>query len=197
MKNYVFEYFGTSALCQSPEQAVDFINQLYYRGQHSSRLQCNTFCRKKIEELFSFNDKIQSLSTTGCGITRINIYPALAPTLEEHNRLYEEQLAKQKAIRLQENAKRLRKIEEDLKKYRPGIYTFSITCPVTFVEFNRSYFRELTYTATSDSAKHAYTYIAKKIARKFNNDPYVVYYDIPLPTSNMVEYTFKKRTTED
>lgn len=189
MKKYVFNYFGRTALCQSPEEAVSFINDLSYRG-NGHKLECNDYCRRKIEDMFAFDKEIASLSTTGCGNTRIYIYPALAATLEEHNRLYEEKLAHEKAERMRENAERIRIIEKELNEHRPGIYTVCLSCSVTDNELFLTRLRSFEFTVRSDSAMQAYTQTIESVDEKLRDDPYVASYTLPVAISKYYEYQY-------
>lgn len=91
----VINYFDKTALISSTKEAVEFINSLSYRG-NSHSITCNEHTENLLNILFEggilpaygkpFID-YYSLATTGCGNTNINIYRALADTLEVHNEI--------------------------------------------------------------------------------------------------------------
>lgn len=124
-KKFVFVYFGQKALCSTPEQAFEFINSLFYHGNSKSKLSCNQACMKWIWKLFCGRELpagCGQLATTGCSTTRIMVYPALADTLEEHERIYTERAAVAKAKRIRENEIRLQQINNELDEQKHGWY---------------------------------------------------------------------------
>ena len=128
-KKFVFVYFGQKALCSTPEQAFDFINDLFYRGNSKIKLCCNKACMKWIWKLFAGRELREGggeLATTGCSTTRIMVYPALADTLEEHERIYAENAAEAKAERLRDNKIRLQQINARLDEQKHGWYAVNM-----------------------------------------------------------------------
>lgn len=93
MRNIVISYFNRTALVSSVDEAVDFINSLKYRG-NSYNLSCSDHCRRRIAEFLQSKNVYASLTTTGCSTTKINLYLALADTLEGHNKIVADNKAK-------------------------------------------------------------------------------------------------------
>lgn len=128
-RKFVFIYFGQKALCSTPEQAFAFINSLCYHGNGSFKLSCNNSCMRKIWKLFGGIELRKGgleLATTGCSTTRIKVYPALADTLDEHERIYAEKTAIAKAFRMRENEKRLMRIDAELDVRQHGWYSVEL-----------------------------------------------------------------------
>ena len=131
----VINYFDKTALISTANEAVDFINKLQYRG-NSHGITCNEHTKNLLNILFSGGNLPQygkpfqnyySLSTTGCGNTNINIYLALADTLEAHNAIVLEQKKQSEA---EEAEKRNQREQEHLSfMYEPqkGWYIVTIT----------------------------------------------------------------------
>jgi hypothetical protein len=129
MKKYVFCYFDKKALCNSPEEAIAFINGLIFKNWAKDRpLSVNKNCERKIRALFDGLDTgdLYGLATTGCGVTRINFYPALADSLEEHTRIVERKKEAERAERIKQNAERLNRRKLELNSIRKGWYTVSL-----------------------------------------------------------------------
>lgn len=121
----VFVYFGEKALCENAQQAEAFINTLRYRG-NGGALSCNDHCRNLLRRIFD-GEELPRLTTTGCGNTFIECYPALGDTIEAHEREYARRLAIQRAERIALNKARLRTIDRRLNAFRPGQYTVSLS----------------------------------------------------------------------
>lgn len=144
MRKYVFVYFNQKAVCNSAEEAIQFINQLQFRG-NGHKLVCNENCSRRLEALFDgefkyypsgnvhfiiYNGKaiegFSELATTGCSTTRIKIYKALADTIEEHDRIYLLRLEEEKAKRLEENEQRIQRRLSELHEQKKGWYSVSL-----------------------------------------------------------------------
>lgn len=91
----VINYFDKTALITTAKEAIEFINSLQYRG-NSHAITCNQHTENLLQNLFNGSVlpaygkpfvNYYSLATTGCGNTNINLYLALADTLEEHNKI--------------------------------------------------------------------------------------------------------------
>lgn len=89
----VINYFDKTALVSSAQEAKAFINTLNYRG-NSHALVCNDKTEELLKDIFNgrvlpkFGRPFQEyydIRTTGCGDSQINLYLALADTLENHN----------------------------------------------------------------------------------------------------------------
>ena len=174
-RKFVFVYFDNAELCDTPQQAIAFINRLYCGN---TRLVCNSNCQERIYALFegdivyypatgymdyvSYKGKripgFEDLATTGCSTTRINIFPALADTLDEHNRIYREKAEEAKAERLREAQERIRKRNEELNEQRPGWYAVSLHFDNYKVGDRGSYYADTEFSGKiiADSGLDAY-----------------------------------------
>ncbi len=131
----VINYFDKTALISTANEAVDFINKLQYRG-NSHGITCNEHTKNLLNILFSGGNLPQygkpfqnyySLSSTGCGNTNINIYLALADTLEAHNTIV---LERKKQSEAEEAEKRKQREQEHLEMmHEPlkGWYIVTVT----------------------------------------------------------------------
>ncbi|WP_278975616.1 hypothetical protein [Alistipes finegoldii] len=165
-KKFVFVYFGQKALCSTPEQAFDFINSLYYHGNSKSKLTCNKGCMGRIWKLYAgleLNEGNGELWTTGCSSTRIKVYPALADTLDEHERIYAEKAAAAKAERLRENEKRLNEIVAELDKQQQGKYKVHLSYGQRDYDTFRTELCEFEGRVLADSGRDAYAKLVKYI----------------------------------
>ena len=136
-------YVPYKAIVHSAAEAIAVINTWKTYGNHkvgNNDIVVNEISEKKIRELFS-NGSITTyegvktnrlaLRTTGCGCWDITFYPALADTLEEHDRIYNEQreAAKQERLRQSEIAKQ-RRLEE-LNEQKRGWYHVELEISLT------------------------------------------------------------------
>lgn len=117
----LFVYFSKKQMCETAEQAIEFINGLKFRNQENQRSICvNEHTEKMLRAAFDTewqtNDYGKSyilikgmfpiytleIATTGCGNSRIYGYKPLGKTVEEHDAVVtarrEAELLRQKAI---------------------------------------------------------------------------------------------------
>ena len=129
-------YNPYKAVVHTADEAIATINTWKTYGKKDSQndwdqIKVNATSEKKIRELFAngfsvtydgYKSDCVTLRTTGCGCWDIIIRPALADTLEEHNRIYNEQreAAKQERLRKAEEAKQRRLTE--LNEQKRGWY---------------------------------------------------------------------------
>lgn len=111
------------AIAHTADEAIAVINTWKsYGSEKRESIVVNDRNAEKIRELFrdgfgtyatGMPRQYMSLRTTGCGAWDISFYPALADTIEEHERIYKEQreAAKQERLRLAEEAKQRRMAE--------------------------------------------------------------------------------------
>jgi len=165
MRKYVFVYFNRKALCTNAEEAISFINSLEFRG-NGHRLVCNENCCNRLHALYEgepvyhpsgnvsfikhngkFVEGFSDLATTGCSTTRILIYPALADTIEEHDRIYSEKIEEEKVQRLAENEQRIQNRLAELHKEKKGWYSVGLN--FDRAKFGRSgiYYNESDFSA--------------------------------------------------
>lgn len=147
-------YFGKEMMCENAQQAIEFINSLYYRNNtHCQPLVCNQRVTEMIHDIFAqewntdgpgfpfvearkvtpISRSIQKyydghdIRTTGCSTTSIKMYYPLGDTVEEHNT----EVARRKAERDEQARKRrdeyLTKRYAELEEKREGWYSVSLT----------------------------------------------------------------------
>lgn len=131
----VINYFDKTALISTANEAINFINKLSYRG-NSHGITCNTHTENLLITLFNGDilpaygkpfENYYSVSTTGCGNTNINLYLALADTLERHNEILADQ---KKAKEAEEAEKRNQREQEHLSfmyEAQKGWYIVTVT----------------------------------------------------------------------
>jgi hypothetical protein len=131
----VINYFDKTELISTAQEAINFINKLSYRG-NSHSITCNDHTQKLLIDLFNGENLPQygkpfqsyySVATTGCGNTNINLYLALADTLEKHNEIV---LLQKKSKEAEEDEKRKQRNQEYLDMmYEPmkGWYVVTVT----------------------------------------------------------------------
>ena len=164
-------YVPYKAIVHSADEAIAVINTWKTYGNHkveNNDIVVNEISEKKIRELFSAGSITTyegvktnrlSLRTTGCGCWDITFYPALADTLEEHNRIYNEQreAAKQERMRQAEEAKQRRMAE--LMEQKRGWYHVELElCLSVFNNRGNDYRTQKTFSGyvIADSGADAY-----------------------------------------
>ena len=163
------------AVVHTADEAIAVINTWHTYGHHDEFIVVNDTSEKKIRELFS-NGFVKTyegnkstavtLRTTGCGCWDIVIRPAFADTLEEHNRIYNEQreAAEQERIRLAEIAKQRRLGELNEKKR--GWYHVELELRLSvFNNHGNDYRTDMTFSGNviADSGMDAYDKAVKSI----------------------------------
>lgn len=126
-------YVPYKTMAHSAEEAIAVINtwKPYGRKNSTECITVNERTAEKIHDLFrnGFGNypsgeprTYAGFRTTGCGAWEIGFHPALADTLEEHERIYNEQREAAKAERMrQAEAARQRRLAE-LSEQKPGWY---------------------------------------------------------------------------
>lgn len=156
------------AVVHTADEAITVINTWHTYGHHEEFIVVNAVAEKKIRELFTNGFVEQygggksnavTLRTTGCGCWDIIIRPALADTLEEHNRIYNEQreAAKQERLRKAEEYKQRRLAE--LHEQKRGWYHVELELRLyVFATRGNDYFANTTFTGNiiADSGMDAY-----------------------------------------
>ncbi|WP_036882179.1 hypothetical protein [Prevotella disiens] len=137
----LFVYFSKKQMCETAEQAIEFINGLKYRNQENQRnISVNEHTKKILHSAFAtewqtnnygqpflmLNGMYRSgnieIATTGCGNTRIYGYKPLGDTVEEHDKAV---AAKANAMRVKQEDFFNKKLEErkiELNAIRKGWY---------------------------------------------------------------------------
>lgn len=164
---YGNKYTPYKAVVHTADDAIAVINSWKTYGKKDStneweQIKVNAPTEKKIRTLFSDGlgtNKWESMRTTGCGCYDIVFYPALADTLEEHERIYNEQreAAKKERMRQAEEARKRRM--EELNVQRRGWYHVELMLRVyVFARHGNDYHEQPTYSCTmiADSGMDAY-----------------------------------------
>lgn len=163
------------AVVHTADEAIAVINTWHTYGHYDEFIVVNDVSEKKIRKLFSNGfvktyegDKSNAvtLRTTGCGCWDIVIRPALANTLEEHERIYNEkrEVAKQERMRQAEAAKQRRLAE--LNEQKRGWYHVELMLRVyVFANRGNDYHEQPTYSCNiiADSGMDAYDKVVKYV----------------------------------
>lgn len=163
------------AVVHTADEAIAVINTWHTYGHYDEFIVVNDVSEKKIRELFSNGfvktyegDKSNAvtLRTTGCGCWNIVIRPALADTLEEHERIYNEkrEAAKQERMRQAEAAKQRRLAE--LNEQKRGWYHVELMLRLmVFNDPGNDYRTDMTFSCNviANSGMDAYDKAVKDI----------------------------------
>lgn len=164
-------YTPYKAIAKTADEAIAVINTWQTYGgkrDYASPIMVNATTEQKIRDLFRDGfDTYPSgqprtyvgLRTTGCGAWEIGFHPALADTLEEHERIYNErrEAAKAERKRLAEAAIQGRLAE--LNEQRKGWYHAELTVrAMVFAQKGNDYMTDLTFSGNviADSGADAY-----------------------------------------
>ncbi len=164
-------YTPYKAIAKTADEAIAVINTWQSYGgkrDYASPIMVNATTEQKIRDLFRDGfDTYPSgqprtyvgLRTTGCGAWEIGFHPALADTLEEHERIYNErrEAAKAERKRLAEAAIQGRLAE--LNEQRKGWYHAELTIrAMVFAQKGDDYMTDLTFSGNviADSGADAY-----------------------------------------
>lgn len=151
-------YGSQVTVCHSAQEAVEAINS--YKGRWGM-LRVNPTTEKNLNTLFAGEEygdtyTLPYLKTTNCSNQAIKLYPALAPTLEEHQRLYKEQCEKEKAERLAQAKAWEEKRLAEFTEVRKGWYSVEIEIiTLDAFSFKRCY-KTFSGKIIADSKMHAY-----------------------------------------
>lgn len=171
-------YTPYKAIAKTADEAIAVINiwQTYGgKRDYASPIMVNATTEQKIRNLFrdGFGTypsgqprTYVGLRTTGCGAWEIGFHPALADTLEEHERIYNEQreAAKAERKRLAEAAIQGRLAE--LNEQRRGWYHAELTVrAMVFAQKGNDYMTDLTFSGNviADSGADAYDKALKHV----------------------------------
>lgn len=171
-------YTPYKAIAKTADEAIAVINTWQTYGgkrDYASPIMVNATTEQKIRNLFrdGFGTypsgqprTYVGLRTTGCGAWEIGFHPALADTLEEHERIYNErrEAAKAERKRLAEAAIQGRLSE--LNKQRKGWYHAELTIrAMVFAQKGNDYMTDLTFSGNviADSGADAYDKALKHV----------------------------------
>lgn len=199
------------AVVHTADEAISVINTWHTYGHRDEFIVVNETTEKKIRELFANGFVVPygggkstaiTLRTTGCGCWDIIIRPALADTLEEHNRIYNEQREVAKAMRMAQAAAvkeiRLKKLNEQKR----GWYHVELDlCLSVYNNHGNDYRTEKTFSGNviANSGMDAYY----KAVKEIKNEGFTHRGNIAIleswaePTSHGYEFLFLGVKTDD
>jgi len=171
-------YTPYKAIAHTADEAIAVINTWQTYGgkrDYASPIMVNATTEQKIRDLFrdGFGTypsgqprTYVGLRTTGCGAWEIGFHPALADTIEEHERIYNEQreAAKAERKRLAEAAIQSRLAE--LNEQRKGWYHAELTVrAMVFAQRGNDYMTDLTFSGNviADCGADAYDKALKHV----------------------------------
>ena len=166
-------YTPYKAIAHTADEAIAVINTWKSYGRKNStrpedRIVVNAETMLKIRRLFADGlgtypsgqpRTYVGLRTTGCGAWEIGFYPALADTLEEHERIYNEQREAAKAERKRLAEAAIQRRLAELNEQRRGWYHAELTVrAVVFAQRGNDYMTDLTFSGNviADSGADAY-----------------------------------------
>lgn len=161
------------AVVHTADEAITVINTWKTYGKKNStepyeQIKVNAQTEKKIREYFKkgvdetwdgCNLDYLSVRTTGCGCWDVVIRPALADTLEEHERIYNEQREAAKAERMRQAEIAKQKRLAELYQQRRGWYHVELDVRLSvFAQRGNDYFEDVTFMGNiiADSGADAY-----------------------------------------
>lgn len=199
------------AVVHTADEAIAVINTWHTYGHHEEFIVVNAVSEKKIRELFTNGfvktyeggkSNVVTLRTTGCGCWDIIIRPALADTLEEHNRIYNEQreAAKQERMRLAKEAEQRRLTE--LNEQKRGWYHVELELRLSvFNNHGNDYRTDMTYSCNviANSGMDAYDKAVKDIKNEglTHRGNIAMLESWANPTSSGFEFLFLGVKTDD
>lgn len=126
--NFVIVYCGQKGMAATPEDARRIIESFHtYNNQSAPTLAISNYAEAKIQDIFSHvKGTILEFRTTNCGCKSIRFYPALADTLEEHDRIYQEQCEAEKRERIAKAEAREQQMLQEWYLPRKGWYSVSV-----------------------------------------------------------------------
>ena len=176
-------YVPYKAIAHTADEAIAVINTWNTYGNPDSlaanpewlHIKVNATTEQKIRTLFRDGlgtypsgqpRTCETMRTTGCGCWDISFYPALADTLEEHERIYKErrEAAKQERMRQAEAAKQRRLVE--LNEQKRGWYHVELDlCLSVFNNHGNDYRTGKTFSGNviANSGMDAYDKAVKDI----------------------------------
>lgn len=122
MKKFFF-YYNKKAILNSVEEAETWINNLHDHDNEAERsIIVNNAIHCHLVNIFSKEDEGMKMQTTGCSPDSfIYCYPALADTVEEHERLWLAREAERKAKEQAERVKKQAEYEKKLAEHKTSL----------------------------------------------------------------------------
>ena len=171
-------YVPYKAIAHTADEAIAVINtwQTYGgRRDYASPIMVNATTEQKIRTLFrdglgSYPSgqprTCETMRTTGCGAWDISFYPALADTLEEHERIYNEQREVARGMRIAQ-AKAVKELRlKKLNEQKRGWYHVELNLRLSvFNNHGNDYRTDMTFSGNviADSGMDAYDKAVKDI----------------------------------
>ena len=170
-------YVPYKAIAHTADEAIAVINtwKPYGRKNSTDSIVVNERTAEKIRDLFrdGFGTypsgeprTYVGMRTTGCGAWDIGFHPALADTIEEHERIYNEQREAAKAERLrQAEAAKQRRLAE-LNVQRRGWYHVELDVRLSvFAQHGNDYLTDITFEGNifAESGADAYGKVVKHV----------------------------------
>ena len=128
------------AIAHSPEEAIAVINTWHLYGATKTSgdlIEVNERTAEKIREIFANGlgtypsgeprTRSEELRTKNCGAWGITLYPALADTIEEHERIYKEQCKAAREERKRKAAEERDRRMTEMGRERKGWYAVMMT----------------------------------------------------------------------
>lgn len=170
-------YVPYKAIAHTADEAIAVINtwKTYGRKTTGDNLVVNERTAEKIRALFrdglgSYPSgqpcTCETMRTMGCGAWDISFYPALADTLEEHERIYSEQREAAKAERMRQAEAYRQKRLAELNEQRRGWYHVELNLRLmVFAQRGNDYFADTTFEGDiiADSGMDAYQKAVKHV----------------------------------
>lgn len=170
-------YVPFKTIAHTADEAIAVINtwQTYGRKTTGDNLVVNEATAEKIRTLFRDGfgcypsgqpRTCETMRTTGCGAWDISFYPALADTLEEHERIYNEQREAAKAERKRLAEAAIQRRLEELNEQKRGWYHAELTVrAMVFARKGNDYMTDLTFSGNviADSGVDAYDKALKHV----------------------------------
>lgn len=171
-------YVPYKAIAHTADEAIAVINtwQSYGgRRDYASPIMVNATTEQKIRTLFrdglgSYPSgqprTCETMRTTGCGAWDISFYPALADTLEEHERIYNEQRMVARRMRMAQ-AKAVKELRlKKLNEQKRGWYHVELELRLSvFNNHGNDYRADMTFSGNviADSGMDAYDKAVKDV----------------------------------
>lgn len=170
-------YVPYKAIAHTADEAIAQINTWHPYGRKNSTecITVNEATAEKIRTLFRDGfgcypsgqpRTCETMRTTGCGAWDISFYPALADTLEEHERIYNEQREAAKAERKRLAEAAIQRRLEELNEQKRGWYHAELTVrAMVFARKGNDYMTDLTFSGNviADSGADAYDKALKHV----------------------------------
>lgn len=156
MKKYIIVYCGQKGIAATKEEAIKLIESFRNYGKKDGKLLIvNDNLSKGLENLFA-DGVIKSFKTVNCGCKAIMIYEALADTVEEHQRLYDERCENEKKERIAASNARREALLKEFREIKRGWYGVNLEINCLDIRTSRRYAKSFNGNIIADSKMDAY-----------------------------------------